>query len=276
MTALCRPSRREEVPQLARLWKICFGDTDDYIAHYFSACYRPERAMVLEDGGQLRSMLLTFPNILVTGEGQEIPTCYIYAFCTAPEARSRGYGRRLLAWTEEQAARQGCQLAVMVPSEASLFDFYETLGYRTTFFHREQVYTSTGATDCAPVPCDGAAYAARREALLAGHPHMAYPPEVLDYQRSLCRRTEGDFFLLEDGLAAVETDGDTLFCKELLTDRPQAAVNALLSRFGLNRAVVRTPAGERGGAKGFAVAKFLIPGGDRQAEPAGYLAFAFD
>lgn len=276
MTALCRPSRREEVPQLARLWKVCFGDTDDYIAHYFSAYYRPERALVLENEGKLCSMLLTFPNILMTGEGKEVPACYIYAFCTAPEARSRGYGRRLLAWAEEQAARQGCQLAVMVPGEASLFDFYETLGYRTIFFHREQVYTSTGATDCAPVPCDGAAYAARREALLAGQPHMAYPPEVLDYQRSLCRRTGGDFFLWEDGLAAVETDGDTLFCKELLTDRPQAAVNALLARFGLSRAVVRTPAGERGGAKGFAVAKFLIPVRDRQAEPAGYLAFAFD
>ncbi len=275
MTGLCRPSRREEAPQLARLWKVCFGDTDDYIAHYFSAWYRPERALVLEDGGTICSMLLTFPNVLVTGEGRKRPSCYIYAFCTAPEARSRGYGRRLLAWAEEQAAQEGCHLAVMVPGEASLFAFYETLGYRTVFFHREQVFTRTGAADCTPIPCSGAAYAARREALLAGLPHMAYPPEVLDYQRSLCRRAGGDLFLWEDGLAAVETDGETLFCKELLTDRPQAAVNALLSRFGLNRAVVRTPAGE-GESKGFAVAKPLVPGWDEAAEPSGYLAFAFD
>ncbi len=276
MTGLCRPSRREEVPQLARLWKVCFGDADDYIAHYFSAYYRPDRALVLEDGGKICSMLLTFPNVLVTGEGKEVPACYIYAFCTAPEARSRGYGRRLLAWAEEQAARQGCQLAVMVPGEASLFDFYETLGYRTVFFHREQILTQTGPADCTPAPCDGAAYAARREALLAGTPHMAYPPEVLEYQRSLCRQTGGDFFLWGDGLAAVETDGETLYCKELLTAHPQAAVNALLSRFGMNRAVVRTPAEPEDGAKGFAVAKSLVPGGGGQAGLTGYLAFAFD
>ncbi|MCD8146437.1 MAG: GNAT family N-acetyltransferase [Clostridiales bacterium] len=276
MTALCRVSHREEAPQLARLWKICFGDTDDYIGHYFSTYYRPSRALVLEDRGQLRSMLLTFPNVLVTGEGREVPACYIYAFCTAPEARSRGYGRRLLAWAEEQAARQGCRLAVMVPGEASLFAFYETLGYRTVFFHREQIFTQTGTEDCTPVPCDGAAYAARRETLLAGQPHMAYPPEVMDYQRSLCRRTRGDFFLLGDGLTAVETDGETLFCKELLTTHPQEAVNALLTHFGRERAVVRTPAGPEDKAKGFAVAKSLVPGGDGQAEQTGYLAFAFD
>ncbi|MCC8076166.1 MAG: GNAT family N-acetyltransferase [Clostridiales bacterium] len=276
MTGLCRPSRREEVSQLARLWKICFGDTDDYIAHYFSTYYRPDRALVLEDGGKLRSMLLTFPNVLVTGEGKEVPACYIYAFCTAPEAQSQGYGRRLLAWAEEQAARQGIQLAVMVPGEASLFDFYETLGYRTVFFHREQIFTQTGPADCIPVPCDGAAYAARREALLEGTFHMAYPSEVLEYQRSLCRRTGGDLFLWEDGLAAVETDGATLYCKELLTAHPQEAVNALLSCFGMNRAVVRTPAESKDGAKGFAVAKSLVPGGDGQATSTGYLAFAFD
>ncbi|MCD7929262.1 MAG: GNAT family N-acetyltransferase [Clostridiales bacterium] len=276
MTALCRVSRREEVPQLARLWKICFGDTDDYIDHYFSTYYRPERTLVLEDGGQLRSMLLTFPNVLVTGEGREVPACYIYAFCTAPEVQSRGYGRRLLAWAEEQAARQGCRLAVMVPGEPSLFAFYETLGYRTIFFHREQIFTQTEPATCTPVPCDGAAYAALREALLAGNPHMAYPPEVLDYQRSLCRRTGGDFFLWGDGLAAVETDGETLFCKELLTAHPQEAVNALLAHFGRKRAVVRTPAGPECEAKGFAVAKSLVPGGNLQAEPTGYLAFAFD
>lgn len=276
MTALCRPSRREEAPQLARLWQVCFGDTDDYIGHYFSAYYRPDRALVLEDEGKLCSMLLTFPNVLVTGEGREVPACYIYAFCTAPEARSRGYGRRLLAWAEEQAAREGCSLAVMVPDEASLFDFYETLGYRTMYFHREQVFTSTGPSDCTPVPCDGVAYAARREALLAGQTHMAYPPEVLDYQRSLCRRTGGDFFLLGDGLAAVEADRDTLFCKELLVNRPQDAVNALLARFGAAHAVVRTPAGEAGAGRPFAVAKALVPGWDWPADLTGYLAFAFD
>ncbi|MCD7838311.1 MAG: GNAT family N-acetyltransferase [Clostridiales bacterium] len=96
--SLCRFSRRDETPQLARLWQVCFGDTDDYIDHYFSTYYRPSRALVLEDGGKVCSMLLTFPNILITGEGRGEPACYIYAFCTAPEARGRGYDRRLLAW----------------------------------------------------------------------------------------------------------------------------------------------------------------------------------
>ncbi|MCD7838783.1 MAG: GNAT family N-acetyltransferase, partial [Clostridiales bacterium] len=188
----------------------------------------------------------------------------------------RGYGRRLLAWAEEQATRKGFQLTVMVPGEASLFAFYETLGYQTVFFHREQVFTRTGPGNCTPAPCASEAYAARREALLAGTPHMAYPPEVLDYQRSLCRQAGGNLFLWDDGLAAVETDRDTLFCKELLTAHPQEAVNALLSHFSLTRAVVRAPAGPGEGAKGFAVAKSLVPGGNGQAVPTGYLAFAFD
>lgn len=272
--AICRHSRAEDVPRLKELWRICFGDEWAYIDHCFANWYRPERVCVREDRGTVVSMLFTFPNELQMGT-QTCRASYVYAFCTDPAARGRGHGRALLAYAEQCAAREGCAAVTMVPEEGSLYEFYGTLGYRTAFFHRKITVARASEGETFPFrPCGTGVYAARREALLAGRPHVSYPKEVLAYQQSLCRRNGGDLFAWEDGVAAVERDGDKLICKELLTPAPERAAAALLECLGARCAQVRLPAWE-GTAERFGVIRWLDAGAGRVLGR-GYLAFAFD
>ncbi len=66
----CRTSVKEDIPALRELWKLAFGDSESYIDNFFDTYYRPERVLVLEDGGAVRSMTAWFDtSLVVPGRG---------------------------------------------------------------------------------------------------------------------------------------------------------------------------------------------------------------
>ena len=44
-----RPSILEDIPAQRELWKLAFGDSDQYIDNFYNTCYRPDRVVVLEE-----------------------------------------------------------------------------------------------------------------------------------------------------------------------------------------------------------------------------------
>ena len=46
-----RTSVPEDIPAQRQLWKLAFGDEDAYIDNFYNIYYRPERVIVLEEGG---------------------------------------------------------------------------------------------------------------------------------------------------------------------------------------------------------------------------------
>lgn len=95
-------------------------------------------------------MLLPFSQEIVAPDGLRSPLVRLRLLYLPGADQSRGFGRRLLAWTEQQAVRQGKRGVVMVPGEPSLFDFYGTLGYQTCFSTREQVISRENPAE--PLP----------------------------------------------------------------------------------------------------------------------------
>lgn len=232
--SVCRTSVLEDIPRLKELWKSCFGDEDAYIDHYFQTFYAPERALVLEEGGIVASMLLTFPETVVTADGRTCPACYIYAFCTHPDLQGRGYGKQLLAWAEARAQKAGCAAVLMVPGEKSLFRFYETLGYTVTLSHREVTWpqkalpiTQTGLPPISPEE-----YQRERRLWLSGLERIDPAGETLAYQQSLCRFTGGNLYRLSEGIAAVELWEGTAEVKELLCADWKSAAAAICAGLG--------------------------------------------
>ena len=69
-----RPTAPGDEGRLKTLWKVCFGDEDTYIGHFFAKGYVPGQGLVLETGGEIASMLLPF-------------SCLLY---TSPSPRDRG------------------------------------------------------------------------------------------------------------------------------------------------------------------------------------------
>ena len=50
---LVRPSTPEDIPAQRLLWHLAFGDEGAYVDNFYSTYYRPERVLVLEEGGQV-------------------------------------------------------------------------------------------------------------------------------------------------------------------------------------------------------------------------------
>lgn len=270
-----------EEETLKALWKLCFGDTDRYLNWFFARGYTPGQGLVLEAEGELVSMLLLFPQEILSPEGDAVPVWYIYAFCTHPDYQGRGYGRRLLAYTEGKAAQMGKHGVVMVPGERSLFDFYEGLGYETGFSTWEQTIPRENSAEQLPsvVPCSLEDYQRLRADRLRGGRWIRYPDKTAAWQESLCRGSGGGLYRVGGGIAAVECWGGAVAVKELLSDCPEQSAQALLLALGAERALVRTPVPlGKGPGKPFGVVKWLDPEAEEiwSGHRDGYLAFAFD
>lgn len=241
--SFCRTSVLEDIPRLKELWKSCFGDEDSYIDHYFQTFYAPDRALVLEVDGVVTSMLLTFPETVVTADGRTCPACYIYAFCTQPDLQGRGYGRMLLTWAEDRAGEAGCAAVLMVPGEKSLFRFYETLGYTVTLSHREVTWPQNAlpVTQTRLNPISWEEYQRERRLWLSGLERIDPAGETLAYQQSLCRFTGGNLYRLSEGIAAVELWEDTAEVKELLCADWKSGAAAICAALGVSGVHVYLP-----------------------------------
>lgn len=259
----CRIARTGEEAQLQALWQRCFEEEPAVAGVLFQRLYRPGRGLVLEEDGVIRSMLLSLPVELLDKKGNRRPASYVYAFCTHPEARGRGYGRALLRWAEEQAAERGDCAVIMVPGEEGLFPFYESLGYRRAF--------PRGTTALSPVPEGGTGmaerlspqeYGALREELLVNLPHAAYEDSVLEAQEALCQLSGGGGLyavtlgVLRCALAAECWPGEPVHIKELIAPKAlhQSAAAVLCRALGREDCVYHAPIED---AKGWGVIKWL-------------------
>lgn len=239
------------------LWQRCFGDEQEYLDLWFHQGNATSHGVVLETADSVESMLLVFSQGMTLPDGETIPMWYVYAFCTAPECQSRGYGRTLLAWTETAAVQAGAKAVVMVPGEPSLFQFYERLGYETACFMGEAIVKRKKYTPLhlKAERCDGNTYAALRERFLRGSSHVSYPAESLAWQEMLCNASGGGLFRIGDGVAAVECWGGGMVVKELLSHQVQDAAQALLQLCDAQQALVRSV--PSGAPKPFGVVRWL-------------------
>ena len=60
---IVRPSIPEDVPAQRELWRLAFGDGEDYIDNFYHTYYQPERVLVLEEEGVVRSMTAWFDRL---------------------------------------------------------------------------------------------------------------------------------------------------------------------------------------------------------------------
>jgi len=96
-----RPSVPEDVPAQRELWKLAFGDSDQYIDNFYNTYYRPDRVVVLEEDGAVRSMTAWFDTAFVLPGQGEYRAAYLYAVATHPACRGRGLAGALLAGADD-------------------------------------------------------------------------------------------------------------------------------------------------------------------------------
>ena len=222
---LVRPSTPEDIPAQRLLWHLAFGDEDAYVDNFYSTYYRPERVLVLEESGQVRSMTAWFDTTFVVPGLGAYRAAYLYAVATHPDCRGRGLAGRLLAEADRYFRALSIPAVTTVPAEPSLHDFFGANGFRECFVHGQFSHSlDAPPLGAAPAlaPLAPADYCRLREEALTGTPHIALDVQAVTYQDGACRLSGGGLYALEHPqggttLLCAEGMGDgTLLVKELL------------------------------------------------------------
>lgn len=275
-----RCSRSDDLPRLRQLWRLAFGDEEEYMNCFFTGYWRPERMLVLEEEGQVQAMAAWFDMPVVTRVGARVPAAYLYAVATHPEQRGRGLAHRLLAFAGQWLAQQGFACLTTVPARPDLHPFFASNGFAEGYTMARSPFVPNGGACARLVPVDAAQYNTLRRTFLSGRGYVDYSDDAMAYQQTVSRLSGGGLYRVDEGgCACVELGGDTGFVKELLVDpnRRQAAANALAARHPAARYELRTPWPGEGERVPFAMYKWLgeTPE-DAAMGPDDYLGLAFD
>ncbi len=123
--------------EVMQMWKICFGDSDDFMEMYFRTKYRNENTLVKVVDGKAVASLQMLPYEMTFGKNS-ISTAYISGACTLPEERKKGYMDELLNVSFTEMKKRNISVTTLIPQEDWLVGFYEKFGYTEMFDIREQ------------------------------------------------------------------------------------------------------------------------------------------
>lgn len=291
---LTRLSLPDDVPAQRLLWQLAFGDEGAYVDNFYRTYYRPERVLVLEEEGHIRSMTAWFDTTFVVPGMGNYRAAYLYAVATHPECRGRGLAGKLLSDADVHFRTLGIPAVTTVPAEPSLHNFFAANGFGECFRHFEGALSPSELPAPAPrplfSPASPAEYGAAREALLSQLPHIAYEEDALQYQAGCCALGAGGLFVGDTAAGPVclcaEGAGDGLVIVKELLGSPGARRLALsdLRRIApARRWLVRSPRPQEESpanrTKGqFGMLKWLDPAQSRLWDwsSSAYLGLAFD
>ena len=118
----------DDIPELTRLWKQAFGDSDEDIARFFRDLFPAATGFAARDGERLAAMCFALPQQLSCGD-TVLSAAYLYAVATDEGYRGQGLCRALLAFAEKELKKRGTEAVLLVPAGEGLAAMYERLGY---------------------------------------------------------------------------------------------------------------------------------------------------
>lgn len=217
--------------QLRCLWKLAFGDDEAFLDKFFGMAFSPRRCRCISENGQISAALYWFD---CTCGGRKL--AYLYAIATHPEHRGKGLCRTLVENTKQFLTAAGYHGALLVPEDEGLAAMYGKMGF--------EACTSVSEFRCCAAPSpiaireiDISEYARLRRALLPKG-GVTQESENLAFLATQARFFTGDSFL-----AALNTEGESLRCPELL-GRADAAPG-ILRALGYAAGIFRAPGSEK-------------------------------
>lgn len=121
-----------------QMWKVSFGDTDEYLDILFKYKYSNENTLIYFEGDKAVASLQMLP-YSITFYRATIPFAYLAGLCTLPEYRNRGYMTQLIHEAHKVIASRNIPLSILIPAEESLYDYYRRFNYEQTFEKDDEV-----------------------------------------------------------------------------------------------------------------------------------------
>ena len=244
-----------QTSELRALWCEAFGDSEEFFDLFLNTAYSSKRCRVLMLDGSVVAALYWFD---CEYEGERI--AYLYAIATKKAYRGRGICQALMNDTHAHLTALGYAAAILVPSEPSLFGFYERIGY-TPCSSIQEFSCSASGENITLTQIDKLEYASLRRKYLPAK-SVIQEKENLDFLTAQAKLYKGDGVLL-----AAHVQGDKLIGLELLGDTSLSP--RLVKAFGCSSGEFRSV----GDSRRFAM---YLPLDDKKLSPPAYLGFAFD
>ena len=116
------------IPQMCRLWRLVFGDSEDYIMQFYRHWFGKAVCLTALDGGQVVGILHLLP-VRTADSGRKRLSSYLYACAVLPEFRRQGIFRRMLQTVTEELLHPE-ELSVILPASEHLFTYYGKAGFQ--------------------------------------------------------------------------------------------------------------------------------------------------
>lgn len=290
-----RLAKNREVGQLKELWKICFGDEEDYINLYFDHKYKEEETAVLLWAGKIVAMGTMIPAHMVMENGEKYDLSMLYAIATHPEFQGKGLSAQIMEFCHRYLKCHNKDLSILVPAQESLFNFYGKRGYKDGFYIREVTLTRDQMIELGDdqeekafiSPITAADYNKMRRSRLEGQLYIDYGNEQIAYQKKLCQKFGGDLYGLYIGDACgctvVERMSlDEVLIKELLIPDCllKESIRQIARELPAKQYHIRLPVFSKGDIGGttrhFGMAKSYMEKGIFLSGESGYLGIAYD
>lgn len=251
-----RLAKKGEIVRQKEIWKLCFGDQDNYIDFYYAQRYKEEETLLLLHDGEISAMLTLIPVKVIAPDKRSHNSAMLYALATHPKYRGKGLATQLLDFCNRYLRSRNITFSILVPAGRHLFDFYHKQGYRDGFYLREVRLTREmierssfrESCKCAIFPIIPQEYNRRRNKQLNGRLHIAYTDEDIAYQKKLSQQSGAEIYALDfeevQGCLVLERmTPDKLLIKELLL--PGELINGALKQIvhllDAKEYIVRTP-----------------------------------
>lgn len=211
MNTTLRFAADKDMETLHRLWTVCFPGDERFAEHFFKRLYRPEQALAVFDEYECALAMLHILPREVSLFGHPLQAGYIYGVGTHPEHRRKGLARDLLDQAFFQLHLRGVPLAMLIPQERWLFDFYAPFGFRPV--GRQQILEtelSLTGHEITDIPRLNNCY----ETHFAAVPHVLRSREVWEVileevamAAGRCYETSGGGYALMTGQKVMEAAG---------------------------------------------------------------------
>ena len=110
-----RVAKENDVEGFYRLWKICFGDSDNFCNWLFENRFYPDYSVCLEKNGEILSAMQAVPyKIVVRGKG--LPGAMLCGVSTHPDHRKKGFMRKIFTLAMNHLRQKDILLTVHTPA----------------------------------------------------------------------------------------------------------------------------------------------------------------
>ncbi|WMI82284.1 GNAT family N-acetyltransferase [Anaerotignum sp. MB30-C6] len=110
-----RVAKENDVEGFYGLWKICFGDSDNFCNWLFQNRFFPHYSVCLEKNGEIFSAMQAVP-YTISVRGKDLPGAMLCGVSTHPDQRKKGYMRKIFTMEMNLLREKGKLLAVHTPA----------------------------------------------------------------------------------------------------------------------------------------------------------------